>query len=126
MMTPLFTGGLTALPEHLYSHGSAIMATLQQVAGAAGTAGFVTLAAIGSTSDTGTPDADGLHLAFMVAGVIGLIAVGVSFLTRAKPSTPDDATTTTDGATADAATAVGDAPASGAQVDDRSARTART
>jgi DHA2 family lincomycin resistance protein-like MFS transporter len=120
MMTPLFTGGLSALPEHLYSHGSAIMATLQQVAGAAGTAGFVTLAAIGSASDTGTPDAGGLHLAFMVAGVIGLIAVGVSFLTRAKPSTPDDATTT------EGAPAAPDAPSSQPQVDDRSARTART
>jgi len=129
MMTPLFTGGLSALPEHLYSHGSAIMATLQQVAGAAGTAGFVTLAAIGSASDSGTPDADGLHLAFMVAGVIGLIAVGVSFLTRAKSSTPDDTTTghaatSDDGAIADGATDDG-ASSSEQAIDDRPARTAR-
>jgi MFS transporter, DHA2 family, lincomycin resistance protein len=86
MMTPLFTEGLSALPENLYSHGSAIMATSQQVAGAAGTAGFVTIAAIGSASATGTPDAAGLQLAFMAAGVIGLIAVGVSFLVRRKPA----------------------------------------
>ncbi len=102
MMTPLFTEGLSALPEHLYSHGSAIMATSQQVAGAAGTAGFVTVAAVGSASATGTPDAAGLQLAFMVAGVIGLVAVGVSFLVRRKPSTADgDATTTSDAATTD-------------------------
>ena len=57
MMTPLLTEGLSVLPENLYSHGSAILTTLQQVAGAAGTAGFVTIAAIGSTAATGTPDA---------------------------------------------------------------------
>lgn len=44
MMTPLFAEALAVLPPTLYSHGSAIMATLQQVAGAAGTAGFVTIA----------------------------------------------------------------------------------
>lgn len=92
MMTPLFTAGLSVLPAHLYSHGSAIMATLQQVAGAAGTAGFVTVAAVGSAS-IGTPDADGLQLAFMVAGVIGLVAVGVSFLVRSTRPRSDDTAT---------------------------------
>nr|WP_243741505.1 MDR family MFS transporter [Actinomycetospora succinea] len=82
MMTPLLTEGLAVLPKNLYSHGSAILTTLQQVAGAAGTAGFVTIAALGSA--TGAPDASGLRLAFMAAGVIGLIAVGVSFMVRPK------------------------------------------
>lgn len=86
MMTPLLTEGLAVLPENLYSHGSAILTTLQQVAGAAGTAGFVTIAALGSTSASGAPDASGLRLAFMAAGVIGLIAVAVSFLVRRKPA----------------------------------------
>jgi len=86
MMTPLLTEGLAVLPENLYSHGSAILTTLQQVAGAAGTAGFVTIAAIGSANAAGTPDAAGLRLAFMAAGVIGLIAVGVSFMVRRKPA----------------------------------------
>jgi DHA2 family lincomycin resistance protein-like MFS transporter len=94
MMTPLLTEGLSVLPANLYSHGSAILTTLQQVAGAAGTAGFVTIAAIGSASATGTPDAAGLQLAFMAAGVIGLIAVGVSFMVRPKP--PGDTTSPTD------------------------------
>ena len=84
MMTPLLTEGLSVLPENLYSHGSAILTTLQQVAGAAGTAGFVTIAALGSA--TGTPDAQGLRVAFMAAGVIGLIAVGVSFMVKRKPA----------------------------------------
>ena len=38
MFTPLFTAGLGAVPPHLYSHGSAILGTIQQVGGAAGTA----------------------------------------------------------------------------------------
>ncbi|HET7138697.1 MAG TPA: DHA2 family efflux MFS transporter permease subunit, partial [Arthrobacter sp.] len=37
LFTPAFTTGLNPLPPHLYSHGSAIMSTTQQVAGAAGT-----------------------------------------------------------------------------------------
>jgi len=86
MMTPLLTEGLAVLPERLYSHGSAIMATLQQVAGAAGTAGFVTVAALGSATASGTPDASGLRLAFMVAGVIGVVAVGVAFMVRRTPA----------------------------------------
>ncbi len=38
MFTPLFTISLGALPPHLYGHGSAMVGTVQQVAGAAGTA----------------------------------------------------------------------------------------
>src|SRR5699024_1545206 len=36
--TPLFSASLGSLRRHLYSHGSAALNTLQQVAGAAGTA----------------------------------------------------------------------------------------
>lgn len=94
MMTPLLTEGLSVLPENLYSHGSAILTTLQQVAGAAGTAGFVTIAALGSANAAGTPDAAGLRMAFMAAGIIGLIAVAVSFMVQRKPAgaTPEDST----------------------------------
>lgn len=38
VFTPLFTFGLGSLPPALYAHGSAILASLQQVAGAAGRA----------------------------------------------------------------------------------------
>lgn len=116
MMTPLLTEGLAVLPERLYSHGSAILTTLQQVAGAAGTAGFVTVAAIGSATSTGSPDAAGLQVAFMAAGVIGLIAVGVSFLVRRKPADqsggpvdPED----TDGDRNDTATTAPSTPVAG-------------
>lgn len=45
VFTPLFTASLGSLPRHLYSHGSAIVGTVQQVAGAAGTAVMVTIMA---------------------------------------------------------------------------------
>src|SRR5699024_9683423 len=38
LFTPLITTALGSVPKHLYGHGSAIMNTLQQLAGAAGTA----------------------------------------------------------------------------------------
>lgn len=41
--TPVFTLGMGALPPHLYSHGSSMLGTLQQVAAAFGTALVVTV-----------------------------------------------------------------------------------
>ena len=38
LFTPVFTMGLGALPPQLYSHGSSLLGTTQQVAGAMGTA----------------------------------------------------------------------------------------
>ncbi|WP_024873762.1 DHA2 family efflux MFS transporter permease subunit [Saccharomonospora piscinae] len=85
MMTPLMTESLGSLPDHLYSHGSAILSTLQQVAGALGTAVFVTVAALGSSADSVGPDAGGLRAAFVVAGVVGVLAVLTSLLVRRRP-----------------------------------------
>jgi DHA2 family lincomycin resistance protein-like MFS transporter len=86
MMTPLLTAALSVLPPAQYSHGSAIMTTLQQVAGAAGTAAFVTIAVGFSAEPTGLPDAAGLRVAFMVAGTIGVLAIVGALLLRR----PDD------------------------------------
>jgi DHA2 family lincomycin resistance protein-like MFS transporter len=88
MMTPLMTESLGVLPEHLHSHGSAILSTLQQVAGALGTAVFVTVAALGSAPEAVSPDADGLHAAFVTAGVIAIVAVLTALFVRR--STPAD------------------------------------
>lgn len=85
MFTPLMTDALGVLPDRLYSHGSAIMTTLQQVAGAAGTALFVTVMAKASTSG-GAPDMPGVHAAFVAAAVIGAVAVVGAFFTAAQPS----------------------------------------
>jgi DHA2 family lincomycin resistance protein-like MFS transporter len=85
MMTPLFTESLGSLPDHLYSYGSAILATLQQVAGALGTAVFVSVATLWSADGAAAgPDAAGLRAAFVVAGVIGLVSFAGTWLIRSK------------------------------------------
>ncbi len=84
MMTPLFAEALAVLPNTLYSHGSAIMATLQQVAGAAGAAAFVTVAAVASNGPPGAPDATGLRAGFIAAGIIGLLVVVAALFVRGK------------------------------------------
>ncbi len=93
MMTPLMTEALGSLPDHLYSHGSAVLSTLQQVAGALGTAVFVTVAALGSAVGAAAPDADGLRTAFVVAGIVGLVAlVAASFVRARSAAVPAGAT----------------------------------
>lgn len=92
MMTPLLTEALAVLPNHLYSHGSAIMTTLQQIAGAAGTAAFVTVAALAASNPMGAPDASGLRVAFGAAGCVGALAVVAAVLVRRRgQDTPDPA-----------------------------------
>ncbi|RSM48657.1 MFS transporter [Amycolatopsis balhimycina DSM 5908] len=92
MMTPLFTESLGSLPDHLYPHGSAILSTLQQVAGALGTAVFVSVATLGSHDTTaGSPDGSGLRAAFVVAGVFGTLAFAGTWLIRRR--TPVEAST---------------------------------
>ncbi|MGC5012338.1 DHA2 family efflux MFS transporter permease subunit [Streptosporangium sp. DT93] len=89
MITPLMTDSLGALPSRLYSHGSAILSTLQQVAGAFGTAVFVTIAAHGSLDPSGLPDAGGLRLAFAAAGCVGVLSlVGSLFIRGSRVREP--------------------------------------
>lgn len=89
MMTPLFTVALSSLPPHLYSYGSAMIGTIQQVAGAAGTALFVTImATVRASAAAGgaeAPDAlaAGARAAFVVAGCLWLLTiVGSAFLPK--------------------------------------------
>ncbi|MFD2473181.1 MDR family MFS transporter [Amycolatopsis silviterrae] len=92
MMTPLMTESLAVLPDHLYSHGSAILSTLQQVAGALGTAVFVSVATLTSAEHAAvSPDADGLQTAFVVAGCIGLAGlVGAWFVRSTRPEQAEE------------------------------------
>jgi DHA2 family lincomycin resistance protein-like MFS transporter len=91
LFTPAFTTGLNPLPPSLYSHGSAIMATLQQVAGAAGTALLVTIMAGRTISlvSAGTSklaaQVSGLHAAFAVATGVAVLAVALSLFLRNPP-----------------------------------------
>ena len=91
LFTPLFSTSLGSLPPKLYSYGSATVATLQQVAGAAGIAIFVALYATGLAAagnlDPEHPSAaeaaNGSHLAFVAGGIISLAVILVSvFITK--------------------------------------------
>lgn len=95
LLTPAFTTALNPLPPHLYSHGSAMLTTLQQVAGAAGTALLVGIMAFRSASEEAAgaaPDdalLSGLHTAFTVAAVIAAIGVVLAFfLQKTETSVP--------------------------------------
>ena len=96
LFTPVFTSALSPLPPQLYSHGSAILSTLQQVAGAAGVALLVTLMvsrAARLSAQGSAPLAaqiGGLHLAFTVAGVIAALAVILAVFLKRTPQKPQN------------------------------------
>uniref|UniRef100_A0A942T934 Multidrug efflux MFS transporter n=1 Tax=Neobacillus citreus TaxID=2833578 RepID=A0A942T934_9BACI len=98
--TPLFTSALGGLPPKLYSHGSAMVGTAQQLAGAAGTALFVTLLAIGTTAavqggttDVAVATAAGVKTAFLTGAVISLFGILASVFVT-KPATHEGAPAT--------------------------------
>jgi DHA2 family lincomycin resistance protein-like MFS transporter len=95
--TPLFSAGLGSLPSELYSHGTAILNTIQQVMGGAGTALFVTLMAAGAAAplaagaSDATANAAGVHTAFLVGAGISLVGIIASFFIRRPPVTDGEA-----------------------------------
>jgi DHA2 family lincomycin resistance protein-like MFS transporter len=88
LFTPIFTASLGSLPERLYSHGSAIVGTVQQVAGATGTALLVTILSSHLVFDSSTglatvsSTAIGIHWAFFTAAIISLLAIPAAFFVR--------------------------------------------
>ncbi|MGD9527688.1 DHA2 family efflux MFS transporter permease subunit [Pseudonocardia sp.] len=88
MITPLMTDALGQLPTGMDAHGSAIVATLQQVAGAAGTALFVTVMALASTGAGAGADADGARVAFLTAALIATAAAPLTLFTGARSREP--------------------------------------
>ena len=87
LFSPLMTSALGSLPPHLYSHGSALLNTLQQVAAAAGTALFITVMTLGivAGAESGAAELDaqmtGVHNALLVGALISLVTViGVWFV----------------------------------------------
>nr|WP_236778931.1 MDR family MFS transporter [Agromyces seonyuensis] len=94
--TPLFTSALGSVAPPLYSHASATVGTVQQVAGAAGTALFVTIAAtaqaasMGSASVADAADvAAGVQAAFLIGAIISLGAVAGAFFVRKPADAPE-------------------------------------
>jgi len=94
LVTPLFTAALGATPARLYSHASAILNTIQQVAGAAGGALFVTIMSTTAARliSEGTAKhlavAEGTHAAFLTAALLSLagIALGIGLARSARRS----------------------------------------
>ena len=94
IFTPTFTLGLGALPPELYSHGSSILGTLQQIAGATGTAALVVilenrskrLLSGGSTTDEAF--IGGLQWAFIAGSAVGGIVIALSLLLPSRVDYP--------------------------------------
>ena len=88
LFTPLFTVSLSSVKPALYSHGSAIIGTLQQAAGAAGVALFVALmsARTAALAAGGMAPIDalsgGVSGGFLCGALISLFAVVCVFFVR--------------------------------------------
>lgn len=90
LMTALMTHSLGALPAPLYPHGSAIVSTAMQLAGAVGTALLLAALAVG-IGVTGTA-ASGARYAFIFAGCCALVIIPLVFRIAAHPAPqPEDA-----------------------------------
>jgi MFS transporter, DHA2 family, lincomycin resistance protein len=87
-MMPAQTNGLNELPKQYYPDGTAIMNTLQQVAGAIGTAVAVSIMSAGQEDYLGTVEnpADPINIpASLTAGIqdgfiFALIAAGIALI----------------------------------------------
>jgi DHA2 family lincomycin resistance protein-like MFS transporter len=97
IFTPVFTLGLGALPPALYSHGSSLLGTSQQVAGAAGMALLVAILKSRATdlASTGTsPDeafVGGLQWALMAGVGFGVVVLLAALLLPARVESPEGA-----------------------------------
>ncbi|TWH01864.1 DHA2 family lincomycin resistance protein-like MFS transporter [Nocardioides sp. J9] len=97
VFTPVFTIGLGDLAPQLYSHGSSLLGTLQQVAGAIGTALLVVIMTnrTEQLAEDGASSADafvgGLQWAFAAGAAIGLVVIAMALLLPSKVAAPEGA-----------------------------------
>jgi len=95
--TPIMTAGLGAVPRNLYSHGSAVLNTFQQVSAAAGTALFVTVMSVGAaTAAAGGAAAPaavafGVHSAFLVGAILSVVLIVAILFVRKPADAPEGA-----------------------------------
>ena len=95
LFTPLFTMSLSSVSPRLYSHGSAVIGTIQQVAGAAGVALFVAFMSARSTTlaARGLAPVDalsgGIRGGFLCGAIISLFAVACVFFVQKPPGRPE-------------------------------------
>ncbi|MBP1948617.1 MDR family MFS transporter [Virgibacillus litoralis] len=103
MMMPAETNGLNQLPKHLYPHGTAVMTTLQPVAGAVGVSVFISIMSARQNSylthaaDPGNPVTisesmvAGVELVYFIAFVLAIVAfIMALFVYRAQPTELED------------------------------------
>lgn len=89
--TPLFTASLGSLEPRFYSYGSAVVGTIQQVAGAAGIAVMITVmssvsaGAAASGASELVAGAEGARAAFMLAAIVSIPLLVGAVLVR-KPA----------------------------------------
>ncbi|MGO3147337.1 MAG: MDR family MFS transporter [Leucobacter sp.] len=93
IFTPMNTIALGSLPSRLASHGSAMITTTQQLAGAAGTALLVTVMTLVAVNHGGIAAADtpesivaGLRIAFLVSAIIATCGIVVAWFIREEPA----------------------------------------
>lgn len=100
LFTPAFTTAMNPLPKPLYSHGSAVLNTLQQLAAAIGTASLVAVVGIGTASaaasglDADAAAVEGFRSAFRLAALmsIGTLILGTTLrATKAGENDVEDA-----------------------------------
>lgn len=88
--TPLFTVSLASLSRRFYSYGSAVLGTVQQIAGAAGIAVliavFSAVAAFGGGTEVPTAVAAGTRTALTIGAIFVTVTIVGAFLIRK----PDD------------------------------------
>jgi DHA2 family lincomycin resistance protein-like MFS transporter len=95
LFTPLFTLSLSSVKPSLYSHGSAVIGTIQQVSGAAGVALFVALMSARSTTLTarGLAPVDalsgGIRAGFLCGAIISILAVACVFFVQRPSGRPE-------------------------------------
>ena len=90
VFTPLFTASLSSIPPKFYSHGSAMLGSIQQLAGAAGIALLIAMMTRQTSGllASGMPEVDalasGISSAFLWGAALSVIAVVAAFFVR-KP-----------------------------------------
>lgn len=93
LMTPLMSNALAAVPNRISSHGSAILNTLQQLAGAAGTALFIAVMGIGSSASSADSPigalVDGVHIAFFFGTGIAVLVFVLTLVLRIDARDPE-------------------------------------
>ena len=92
--TPLFTASLASLKPRFYSYGSAVIGTIQQVAGAAGIAVmmaiFTAVTKAGGGTEVPAAVAEGTRTSILIGAIIATVTIVGAFLIR-KPEDDGEA-----------------------------------